>query len=126
MAATPYNHLRATGPSRTALLVGIGVALAAAWMVSPIGRSAVVVVVGLLAIAGAVVLRAARAVPDDPPAVVTRSQATEDRIRVAVQQGMRDLDRYLEAHAAFAAYLEQRNTGHDTAGDDDRHGQLHA
>jgi hypothetical protein len=102
-----------TSATRLATTAVFATALTTAWIVVPTLR-----LLGLVSVLVAAVV-AARAVGGRRAGEATLVAAPEpggDGVSELAEQGMRDLDRYLERHAAFAAFLAQRDAGRPSPG----------
>ncbi len=82
-------------------------AVTAAWIIGPAAR--LVVVLGILIVVATYAGHLARTDEHQPESADTAADPGA-AVGALVDQGMRDLSRYLEHHAAFAAYLAGRSS----------------
>ena len=102
-----HTTTRTRMPRRAAAAAMILAAVTAAWIIGPTAR--LIVLLGMLIIAATYAGHTAgtderQPAPEDP------HEDLGDGVGALVDHGMRDLSRYLEHHAAFAAYLAERSS----------------
>ena len=107
MADSTHSTIRTRQPRLAATAAMILAALIVAWIIGPTAR--LVVLVGMLIIAATCAGHMA-GTDERRPAPADTHEDPGDDVAALVDQGMRDLSRYLEHHAAFAAYLAGRSS----------------